>query len=100
MQLEDILPAITSLLCLLLLTIPLIGVIAWLIRATKRGLVNSNNAIRQVEEGLILSRRSVEIGEESLRMQETALKQQEEIIRLLRELCNRPIPGAYKATEP
>ncbi|HZZ80381.1 MAG TPA: hypothetical protein VFE62_17895 [Gemmataceae bacterium] len=88
---EDAAFGIGLALCLVLLLIPLFGALAWTLIGMRRGLVNSNNAIRQVEEGLILSRRSVEIGEESL-------KQQEEIIRLLRELCNRLDPGKYKPT--
>ena len=88
---QDITIAISGLLGLIVLLIP---VLCWTVIATRRGIANSDHAIRQVEEGLALSRRSVEIGEETL-------KQQEEIIELLREICKYPVadPGSYKSAQ-
>ena len=89
MQQNDITIAISGLLGLIVILIP---VLMWTLLATRRGIANSNYAIRQVEENLALSRRSVEIAEE-------ALKQKEEMIELLREICNRRVdPGSYKST--
>jgi hypothetical protein len=89
---DDTVVTIAGLMCFLVAGILLFGALGWSLIGMRRGLVNSNNAIRQVEESLILSRRSVEI-------QEEALKQQEEVIRLLREICNHFDPGKYKSTQ-
>ena len=97
MQQNDITIAISGLLGLCTLLIPLI---IWTLIATRRGITNSSYAIQQLEESIALSRRSVEIGAE-------ALKQQEEMIELLREISNRLAdsgdrlvdPGSYKSTQ-
>ena len=94
MQPNDITIATSGLLGLIVILIP---VICWVLIATRRGIANSDYAIRQVEENLALVKRSVEIGE-------VALKQQEEMIELLREICNRAVdpgvdPGSYKSTQ-
>ena len=97
MQPNDITIATSGLLGLIVILIPFL---CWTLIATRRGIANSDYAIRQVEENLALSRRSVEIGEETL-------KQHEEMIELLREICNRLVdpgnrlvdPGSYKSTQ-